>query len=88
MVNRRGVERPTVDAIKLAHHGSRDNVNDELLDLVDARQVIVSTDGKFFFGHPDDEAIARVVRARLGRVPVHRSDWWLCSGRGRSKSLQ
>jgi hypothetical protein len=63
---RRGVERLAVDAIKLAHHGSRGNVTPELLDLVDARQVIVSTDGKIF-GHPDDEALARVVRARTGR---------------------
>lgn len=60
------MERLAVDAIKLAHHGCRGNVTPELLDLVDARQVIVSTDGKIF-GHPDDEALARVVRARKGQ---------------------
>jgi beta-lactamase superfamily II metal-dependent hydrolase len=63
---RRGVQRLAVDAIKLAHHGSSGNVTGELLDLVDARQVIVSTDGKIF-GHPDDEALARVVQAWQGR---------------------
>ena len=66
LATRRGVERLAVDAIKLAHHGSRGNVTTELLDRVDARQVIVSTDGKIF-GHPDDEALARVVRARKGQ---------------------
>jgi beta-lactamase superfamily II metal-dependent hydrolase len=49
-----------VDALKLAHHGSRGNVTRDLLRSVVADHYIVSTDGAIF-NHPDDEAVARVL---------------------------
>lgn len=51
-----------VDAFKLPHHGSRANLSPELLTLIHTRSVLVSTSGAIF-GHPDAEAIARVVKA-------------------------
>jgi beta-lactamase superfamily II metal-dependent hydrolase len=56
----RRVSRLRLDAFKLPHHASRNNVTRELLRLVDADRHLVSTDGKHF-GHPDDEALARVI---------------------------
>lgn len=56
-----GQSRLPLDVFKLSHHGSRGNVNDELLSLVDCGQYLVSTSGTGF-DHPDREALARVVR--------------------------
>lgn len=50
-----------IDAIKLPHHGSRGNINKELLDLVKCRRYLISTNGNIF-KHPDQESIARVIK--------------------------
>ncbi len=55
-----GGEPVAVDAVKLPHHGSRANVTTDWLALVSAKEYLVSTNGDQF-GHPDPEAIARVV---------------------------
>ena len=52
-----------LDLIKLSHHGSRANTTSTLLETVQARHVLVSTNGAMF-GHPDQEAIARVISRR------------------------
>jgi beta-lactamase superfamily II metal-dependent hydrolase len=49
-----------LDVFKLSHHGSRANVTVELLEAVQAQHYIVSTNGAIF-GHPNDEAVARVI---------------------------
>jgi beta-lactamase superfamily II metal-dependent hydrolase len=49
-----------VDAFKLSHHGSRANVTHALLAAVRADHYLFSTNGAIF-GHPDDEAVARVI---------------------------
>jgi len=49
-----------VDAWKLAHHGSRRNLDTKLLDRVHAKHYLISTNSGTF-GHPDPEAIARLV---------------------------
>lgn len=66
LLERRGIPRLTVDAIKLSHHASRANVTGALLAMLDSPNAIVSTDNKQF-RHPDDEALARVVSARGGQ---------------------
>lgn len=53
-------EKLVLDAFKLPHHGSRNNIGDELLAVLDCRRFLVSTNGRQF-KHPDDEAIARLV---------------------------
>jgi hypothetical protein len=50
-----------LDAFKLAHHGSKASLTNSLLKLVKCRSYLISTIGSYF-GHPDDEAIARVIR--------------------------
>ena len=57
----RGETRLAVGAFKLPHHGSRRNVSLELLATVACPMYMFSTDGSVF-GHPDPEAVARVIR--------------------------
>lgn len=47
-------------AVKMAHHGSRRNTSPALLERVRSSAWLISTDGAVF-GHPDPEALARVV---------------------------
>lgn len=56
----RGLPILSVDAVKLPHHGSRNNVPSVLMQAVSARHWMVSSNGDRF-GHPDDVALARVV---------------------------
>lgn len=49
-----------VNALKVAHHGSRNNISEELLSLVDCDHFLISTNGAVF-GHPDPEAVAQMV---------------------------
>ena len=55
-----GQERLELDAFKIPHHGSRNNMGDGLLTALDCRRFLVSTNGSRF-KHPDREAIARLV---------------------------
>lgn len=56
----RGAKALQVDVFKLPHHGSRNNVSNELLAVCPASAYVFSTSGAIF-GHPDDEAFARVI---------------------------
>jgi hypothetical protein len=51
----------TLDAFKVPHHGSQNNLSRELLELLDCPRYLISTNGDVFH-HPDQEAIARIVR--------------------------
>lgn len=53
-------EKVRLDAFKLPHHASKHNVPRSLLARVTCRDFLISTDGSRF-GHPDPEAIARVL---------------------------
>ena len=50
-----------VDVFKLPHHGSAANVTSDLLDAVNAKTVVLSSNGAYF-KHPDQTAVARVLR--------------------------
>jgi len=71
-------ERYRVDACKLPHHGSRRNVSSAFVARLDCSYWWFSSNGVQFH-HPNDEAIARVIRygspgARL--AGNYRSDRW------------
>ena len=53
--------RLKLDAFKVPHHASQNNLSAELLQLLDCRQYLVSTSGDYF-SHPDREAIARIIK--------------------------
>lgn len=59
-LNKNG-KRLKLDAFKIAHHGSEGNVSKELLDLVDCRRYLISTNGSYF-KHPKAAAMARIVK--------------------------
>lgn len=63
-----GAGKLIVDAFKLPHHGSKANINKELLSMLLCGCYLFSTDGKFF-RHPDRESVARVL-AYGGRGPT------------------
>lgn len=56
----RGLERLAVDAVKVAHHGSKGNTTDALMALIESPRFLFSSNGAQF-GHPDREAVQRVI---------------------------
>lgn len=51
-----------VDYVKVAHHGSRHNISNELLDIIDCDNFIFSTNGGTAkTNHPDRETIANIL---------------------------
>ena len=43
-----------MDAVKLPHHGSRNNVSQELIEVIESRSYLFSTSGAVY-KHPDRE---------------------------------
>jgi len=51
-----------LDFMKVAHHGSRNNISNELLDMIDCQNYIISTNGGAAQSyHPDREAMANII---------------------------
>jgi len=61
LLKARGKKKLKVDAVKVAHHGSKNNTNDELLALIDCPTYMISTNGAQF-KHPDKACIARILK--------------------------
>jgi beta-lactamase superfamily II metal-dependent hydrolase len=49
-----------VEFVKLSHHGSKKNINQEFLDLVRSNNFVILTNGASH-GHPDKEALSRII---------------------------
>jgi hypothetical protein len=56
-----GEVRPRIDLVKLSHHGSNANISTAMLEQIDCRRYLISTNGDNF-AHPDDAAIAKVIK--------------------------
>lgn len=52
--------RYRLDLLKASHHGSKKNTSRELIEIVDCRQIAISTNGSLH-QHPDPESIARFI---------------------------
>jgi hypothetical protein len=61
----RGSKELGLSAFKLPHHGSRYNIDRKLLELLDCREFLFSSDGTGT-AHPHLEAVARVLQAHRG----------------------
>lgn len=72
LLEERGEDKLVVDLFKLSHHGSRQNMTDELLDLIDPKAILICTDGSKF-KHPDADALAK-IRTHYPAVPIHFTD--------------
>ena len=59
-------ERLRVEFVKLSHHGSKNNINEEFLNLVETNTFIILTNGKHpansDFKHPDKETIMLILK--------------------------
>lgn len=56
-----GNGRVKLDAYKVAHHGSQNNLTRELLDRIDCSRYLISSNGAIYH-HPSREAIARLLK--------------------------
>ncbi len=56
----RGLTRIRVDALKVPHHGSKNNLSTEVMKRLSCENFLISTNGSKF-DHPDDDAIARII---------------------------
>ncbi len=63
--------RIKVDFVKVAHHGSKVNTNDELLSLIDCENYIFSANGISHF-HPDKEVIVRIITHPSRNLEINR----------------
>lgn len=54
--------RLRIDALKVPHHGSKANLSKETLAILDCATYIISTDGSRQQHHPDDVAMARILK--------------------------
>ncbi|MEL5893471.1 hypothetical protein AAE250_08205 [Bacteroides sp. GD17] len=50
-----------VDFVKMPHHGSAENISNDLLDIIDCANYIITTDGGKGYNHPHREALANVI---------------------------
>jgi beta-lactamase superfamily II metal-dependent hydrolase len=53
-------ERMEFEFIKLSHHGSRNNINDEFLDLVQSENYVILTNSRGH-RHPDKETLSKIL---------------------------
>lgn len=65
-----GSDRLKLDALKVAHHGSKYNNTASLLKKINCRKYLVSTNGKIFH-HPDPEGIARIIKYGGPNPEIH-----------------
>ena len=66
LLTTRGQTRLEVDAFKLPHHASRFNLSPGLVEIVDTKRYLVSTDGSSRSRHPDPVAISRIITRQQG----------------------
>jgi hypothetical protein len=60
--------------MKLSHHGSKGNTSQDLMELIDCRHYLVSSNAANRHQFPNKEALARVVEAahnRHSELPIH-----------------
>lgn len=61
-----------VDLVKVAHHGSKRNTSDELLDLLQCDRFVFTADGSDPHKFPDKETLARILLHDPYRTtPIH-----------------
>ena len=60
LLRERQLQKLDLDAFKLPHHGSKNNVTTKLIRMAPARKYLFSTNGAYF-NHPDKQAVSRVI---------------------------
>jgi len=70
LLRERGIQRLKVDAFKVAHHGSQNNLSIDLLKLLDCHHYLLSSNGDHFC-HPDRQAVGRIIKYGGERPTLH-----------------
>ena len=60
-LNSKSADSITVDAVKLPHHGSRNNFSANLVRRIRTANYLISTNGDKF-SHPNIETLARIIK--------------------------
>ncbi|MGK0235725.1 MAG: beta-lactamase superfamily II metal-dependent hydrolase [Psychroserpens sp.] len=60
-LNKNKISKLAVDAVKISHHGSKNNINKELVERLNCDTYLISTNGKIF-NHPDLETLAVIAK--------------------------
>jgi len=55
-----------VEFIKLSHHGSKGNINNDFLSLVKSREFIILANSKTTHKHPDKETMVKIINQYRG----------------------
>jgi beta-lactamase superfamily II metal-dependent hydrolase len=61
LIKKRGTKKLVVDAWKLAHHGSKKSTLETLMQKIETKNILISSDGKRYH-HPDKETIAKLIK--------------------------
>jgi beta-lactamase superfamily II metal-dependent hydrolase/pimeloyl-ACP methyl ester carboxylesterase len=69
LLDERGLRRLKLDAFKVSHHGSVNNISADLLDLIECKRFLVSTDGSRH-GHPNT-ACLDLIHAKHPAAKIH-----------------
>jgi len=56
--------------IKLSHHGSKNNLNNDFLDLVETKNYVILTDSKGRNRHPDKETLSKIIIHHYSNTPL------------------
>jgi beta-lactamase superfamily II metal-dependent hydrolase len=60
-----------VDFMQVAHHGSKNNTTDQLLELIACSDFIISADGINKHNLPHKETLARIIREKQKPVKFY-----------------
>jgi len=63
-IKRLGIDSLDVDLVKISHHGSQNNTNDDLLQSINTNKYVVSTDG-LHHKHPNKLTFAKIIKNNL-----------------------
>lgn len=61
LLEKRGLDRLPLSALKVSHHGSHGNTSPELLRLLDCPRYLISTNGQKF-EHPHRVTVSRIIK--------------------------
>jgi len=66
----RGVDLPSTEIIKIAHHGSNDSTSEEFLRFLGVETAAISCGKNNLYGHPSDDVLTRLqtVNAKVYRT--------------------
>lgn len=65
-LDKKNIKELKVDAVKLSHHGSKHNINKELVERLNCGMYLVSTNGEVF-KHPDLETLALLAKYSINK---------------------